>query len=112
MKELITLWDSNSVLVSVSTWIMSMSLMNIGMLFLIIILFFGTELTVSVNNVKRKTPKHFLSILTLILIFIFPNTLWIATLPFVIVVFLLIFWTKAIFIYLNFFMPAGHKKVI
>lgn len=109
MNELITLWNSNTALVSTSTWIMDMSLMNIGMLLFIILGFFGISLTVSVNDNKKNTPKHILSIFTLILMFIFPNTLWIAALPFAIVIFLLIFWMKPVFMYLNLFMPASHK---
>ena len=41
--------------------------------------------------------------------FAYSSTLWIATLPFGTVLFLLIFWQKPVFMYLNLFMPSGHK---
>jgi len=109
MNELLTLWNSYPILTSFNTWIMNMSLMNLGILFFIMLNFFSLSLITKVNGVPNKNPKHIITLITITLMFAYPHTLWIAALPYGIVILLLITWQKPIFVYLNLFLPKSHR---
>jgi len=109
MNELIELWNSYPMLVELKVWIMTMSLMNLGFLAFIIYSVLTVSLTVTVNGDESKRPKVPFTLVTLILLFAYPSTIWIATIPYGFVWFSLLFWNKPIFMYLNMFLPAGSK---
>lgn len=109
MNELIELWNSYPMLVALKVWIVSMSLMNLGFLAFILFSYFSVSLTVTVNGDESSRPKVPFTIITLILLFVYPSTIWLAAIPFGIVWVSLLVWHKPIFIYLNMFIPKGSK---
>ena len=109
MNELIELWNSYPMLVEFKVWIMTMSLMNLGFLGFIILNYFTISLTVTINGNESSRPKLPLTLITIILLFAYPSTIWIAAIPFSLVLLSLLLWNKPVFIYLNMFMPQGAK---
>jgi len=117
MNELIELWNSSQVLTTVfnpiliefKDWIMNMSLNNLIALVIIIFLYFSISLTVTLDGVENNRPKSIISLITLILMFGYPNQLWIAALPFILIIFSTLFWQKPLFWYLNLFLPLNKR---
>ena len=105
MNELIEFWNT----LGLTAWFMDMSLLNIGMLIFIALSVFGLSLTVTVDGNKNNRPKWLPTILTFILMYLYPHTLWIAAIPFGLVLLLLIIWQKPVFVYMNLYLPKGRK---
>lgn len=112
MNELIELINNTAVLDNLKTWIMTMSLWNLAGLTLIIFSIPGLSLEVKVNEVKNTSPKWVFMGVVLILMIMYPHNLLIACSPIFLLVWLLLTWQKPVFMYLNLFMPAGHKLKI
>ena len=109
MNELIELWNSYPLLVELKVWVMTMSLLNLGFLGFILLSFFTVSLTVTINGDESSRPKVPFTLVTLILLFAYPNSIWIGAIPFGFVWLCLIAWNKPIFVYLNLFLPNNSR---
>jgi len=117
MNELIELWNSspvlttvfNPILIDFKDWIMNMSLNNLIALAIIISFYFSISLTVTLDGVENNRPKAIISLITLILLFSYPDKLWLAAMPFTLITLSTIFWQKPLFWYLNLFLPSDRR---
>lgn len=109
MNELMEVWNSYPQLVELKVWVMTMSLSNIIALIVTVYLSYSVSMTVTTNGDESSRPKVPFLLVTLILLFAFPQMVWYATIPFGLVMVLLIVWQRPVFIYLNFFLPRGSR---
>lgn len=109
MNELMELINSYAVLTDIKTWLMEMSLWNIGGLVFILWNLWSTSLTVTIDGNERSMPKHIITGATLCLMVLFPANMLFACIPYTLVIILLITYQRPVFWYLNLFMPAGRK---
>ena len=109
MNELIELWNTYPLLVQLKTWLMTMSITNLTLLVLIIILINVLSLTYTVDGKESRKPKLPFTILTWLLVYLYPNDLLWATFPYLFVLGLIIFNNRLVMRYINWYLPNNRK---
>ena len=109
MNELIELLNNYKLFVEAKTWFMEMGVVNLSFLVFIIFNFFAISLTITINDKRSSKPKFPFGFLTVLLVYLYPNELWIAAIPFGSILVLLIVWPRPILMYLNLWLPKNNR---